>query len=501
MTKEIESISSALFDKIRSRFTNVTLGNEKAKAESDPGKARFFNFTYAGEDGAEFGTVTISLIDETSLKVYFGQNISGEMDREQRKTWYEFLRNLRQFARRNLLTFDTRDINKSNLDLKDVKQQAKADDKFTVDDVPVVESKLYGTPGRPYNSFADKGNTKILIRHQERVNDEVRGSRARKIEEIFLETERGERLLLNHTNLHGAYAMAEHLNHGGDMRDEIAGHINEIVAEMAAMRHFVRSTKHRQFEDHETADMTRAAVHHYDELKRTLRRMRGARGYRSYFESWLPESGAVEDEVDEAALRERFVKKIYDDRFNEALPIVYKAYKKYKTEAAGQMGTELEEWAESVTEGFWDDAPVETNFDFDALQDKMNAPWTTGVDGIDATTELKQIFPGRDLDNLNSSIGHYAIDQGPDADVRPLVKIWLQNHLPDTLAQLSVGQQDGDNDKTNHINPVSPKQAHPNDTYGNTGMDDPVTDPNIPSNMQENKDSLLFLRQLAGLVK
>jgi hypothetical protein len=154
MSKEIESIAAALFDKIRSRFTNITLGNESAKAEADPEKARFFNFTYADGNGSEFGTVTISLIDETSLKVYYGQNISGNMDKDQRKEWYEFLRNLRQFAKRNLLTFDTRDINKSNLEIKDIKQQAKTDDKFTTQDIAVTESRLYGTSR---NSYADMG--------------------------------------------------------------------------------------------------------------------------------------------------------------------------------------------------------------------------------------------------------------------------------------------------------------------------------------------------------
>lgn len=487
MTKEIESISSALFDKIRSRFPGVTLGDEKAKAETDPTKARFFNFTYSGSDGAEFGNVTISLIDETSLKVYFGQNISGEMDREQRKEWYELLRNLRQFARRNLLTFDTRDINKSNLALQDIKQQSKADNTFNSNDVAVTESRLYGTPGRPYNSFADKGNTKILIRHADRINDEVRGSRARKIEEIFLETERGERFLLGHTNLHGAYAMAEHLNHDGDMRDEIAEHINGIVAEMAAMRHFVRSTKHRQFEDQETADMTRAAVHHYDELKRTLRRMRGARGYRSYLETWLPEHSDIEDEVDEAALRERFVKKIYDDRFNEALPIVYKAYKKYKSEAAGQLGSELEEWADSVTEGTW--ARPDSEEKITALVELLKTPLVVGVDGIDAQNKLEPIIGD---DDLNDAIFHLSQDQGPDADATATVKEWLQDKMPQVASEISsVLKTNGRDDQTNWVQPVSPKQAHPNDTYGATSLDEPVTE----------GDDLSFIRTLAGLAK
>ena len=66
MSKEIESVSTALFDKIRSRFPGITLGDEKAKACTDPSKARFFNFTYTGEDGAQFGKVTAQRKDISS---------------------------------------------------------------------------------------------------------------------------------------------------------------------------------------------------------------------------------------------------------------------------------------------------------------------------------------------------------------------------------------------------------------------------------------------------
>ena len=459
------------------------MGDEKAQAATDPETARFFNFTYTGQDGAQFGTVTISLIDETSLKVYFGQNISAEMDREQRKEWYEFLRNLRLFAKRNLLTFDTRDINKSNLELQDVKQQAKTDDAFTTADVPVTESKLYGKGGRPYNSFADKGNTKILIRHKDKVNDEVRGSRARQIQEIFLETERGERFLLNHTNLHGAYAMAEHLNAGGDLHDERAEHIDGIIKEMSAMKHFVRSTKHRQFEDQETADMTCSAVHHYDQLKRTLRQMRGARGYRSYFETWTPaENPLEENDVDVDALRERFVKKIYDDRFTEALPIVYNAYKKYKSEAAGQLGDELAEWANEVTESTW--AKPDSADKIRALRELLKTP----IHASDAQSKLEPLIGS---DELNDGIDQLLRSQGPDADVTPLVKQWMVNNMPNLLDKMEIGNNNSRDAQTNWTAPVSPEESHPNDQYGNTTMDQPVTE----------SDDLDFLRNLAGLVK
>ena len=87
---EIEAVAAALFDKIRTRFPTVTLGDEGAKAVTDPSKARFFNFTYCDKAGTEFGKVSISLIDEESIKVYYGQNISGDMERDQRKDCMNF---------------------------------------------------------------------------------------------------------------------------------------------------------------------------------------------------------------------------------------------------------------------------------------------------------------------------------------------------------------------------------------------------------------------------
>ena len=448
MAKEIESISAALFDKIRSRFANITLGDESAKACSDPAKARFFNFTYSGQDGAEFGKVTISLIDETSLKVYFGQNISGEMDREQRKEWYEFLRNLRQFAKRNLLTFDTRDINKSNLKLQDVKQQAKTDNVSTTDDVTVTESRLYGSTR---SSFEDMGECRLRIHHDGLVNDSVRGDRTRRIKEIFIETARGERFLLNHKNLHGARAMAQHLSHGGEMNDVRGKHIDDMVKEMSAMTAFVRGTKHRQFEDQETADMTRSAVHHYDQLKRTLRQMRGARGYRSYFETFLPAENPLEDiNVDE--LRERFAKKIYNDRFNDALPYVYRAHKQQKESAVPGIASELEEWAEEVYESTW--SKPDSADKITALRELLKTSLPCGIDGIDAQTKLEPIIGD---DELNDDIYSLSQAQGPDADCRAIVKQWLVQMMPNLLKELEFGKHNADT-QTNWAQQTSPQQ-------------------------------------------
>jgi hypothetical protein len=462
--KEIESISAALFDKIRSRFPSVTLGNEKAKAETDPTKARFFNFTYTDDQGNKYTKITISLINETGLKVYYSQNIVADMDMEQRKNWYEFLRNLRQFARRNLLTFDTRDINKSNLALQDVKQQANVDNVSGIDDVvPMSESRMYGTSKF---SYADLGETRLRIQHVGTVSDEVRGDRSRKIEKIFIETSGGERFLVPFKNLHGARAMAQHVGFGGNIRDERGQHICEMVKEMAAMSHFVRSTKRRQFEDQETADMSNAAVQHYEQIKGHLKRMHSPEGFHAYFDCWDPTPGAQDDEVDINALRERFVKKVYDDRFNDALPYVYRAHQMYK-ENLGEYGTSLDEWATKVTESAW--AKPDTAEKVRALRELLKTPILVGINGVDAKYKIEEIIGD---DDLNNAIEQLADSQGPDADATTLVKKWLVDHMPGLLKDLEIGKNNSRDSQTNWAQPVSPASAH-SDEYaaGNTPGD------------------------------
>jgi hypothetical protein len=396
---------------------------------------------------------------------------------------------------RNLLTFDTRDIAKSGLQIHDVKQQAKSDDVAGSDDVRVTESKLYGTPGRPRESVADHGPIKLRIKHHEPVADDVRGSRSRKIESIFLETPAGERFRCAHTSLRAARAQAEHLANGGAMHDEIAECINNMVAEMNAMRHFVRSTKNRQFEDRETADMAKAATKHYLNLQKTLNHLAYKKYYDEFVENYIqPES--IESDTDVDALRERFVKKVYDDRFNAALPIVYREYKRQQS----TLGDELAEWVESIAE---DSGENDSDNRLRALQELCKSPLLAGINGIDAKTDLEPIInnlPGADdLLTKITTAADPTRGQGSDADVRTLIKAWANQNMPEWAADLEFGQHNVDDAHTNWAHPTSPESAHPNDQYGSSGLDDPVTDPNIPTAMQE--DSLDFLRFLSGLKK
>src|SRR5210317_2389748 len=108
------NIATDLFYKIRSRFTGLKLGESTGNITINPENARFFDFDYT-EGDKNIGHVSISIAEPNSMKVYFSNGITEGMDSEQKNNWYNFLRELRMFAKRRLLAFDTRDIAKDNL--------------------------------------------------------------------------------------------------------------------------------------------------------------------------------------------------------------------------------------------------------------------------------------------------------------------------------------------------------------------------------------------------
>lgn len=332
MSREISKISESLFEKIRSRFQDVSLGDEKAQATDDPEKARFFNFDYTSKDGIKFGNVTISLADDSSLKIYFSKNISKKLDDIQRKEWYDFLLGLRMFAKRNMLSFDTRDISRSSLELKDLKTVSKHDKSHDAEDViDLKESKMYGTHRR---SFQNVDNVRLIVNHFQPVDEQNRGARSRYIESIFVETAEGERFKMPFTKLSAARAAARHIANGGKLYDDIGQYIVNIVEEMGNMTHFVRSMRNRQFEDKETGNMVEAAIERYYQLNNQLHQMQGRNGYKRFIENFTVSTQEQLNEVDVDGLKEKFVKKVFDERLLTALPYVHKAYEMRKQRQA-----------------------------------------------------------------------------------------------------------------------------------------------------------------------
>jgi hypothetical protein len=79
----------------------------------------------------------------------FSQKLFDSEDSSSKSNWFDFLKELRQFAKKRMLNFDTRDITKSNLD--------KRDYQYLSTEKQMSESKLYGTSR---TSFQDIGSAR-----------------------------------------------------------------------------------------------------------------------------------------------------------------------------------------------------------------------------------------------------------------------------------------------------------------------------------------------------
>jgi hypothetical protein len=177
------------------------------------------------------------------------------------------------------------------------------------------------------------------------------------------------------------------------------------------------------------------------------------------------------------SLRERFVKKVYNDKFDEALPYVYRAHLKKQRGADTGMSQEFAEWAEAVSEGTWQ--LPDSDEEIDQLDKLMDAPISAGADGSNASGVLYDIIGD---DSLFDDIYQMATEQGPDTDIRPLIINWLQdNGFPELAARYTTNYEQ------------SPEVETPNQTHGATTMDEPV--------VSEQADPLDFIKSLAGLIK
>ena len=219
--KNLETIADELFHKIRGRFPKITVGNEAAEVVNKPKEARFFEFDFA--NGKK---VSVS-IDQKALTVMYGQNLFSEDEHVLKSKWFDFLKELRVFAKKRMLNFDTRDITKTNLD--------KRDYEYLSTEKQMSESKMYGTSR---TSYQDVGTARLVVKHAGPVNHENAAGRTQNVHSIYIESEAGERFKYPLRHLNGARAMAMHVSEGGNAYDDFGKHITGLSEELNKLRKF-----------------------------------------------------------------------------------------------------------------------------------------------------------------------------------------------------------------------------------------------------------------------
>ena len=331
------NIATDLFYKIRSRFQGLKLGAETGQITINPEEARFFDFDYM-EGETPIGHVSISLAEPNSMKVYFSHGISEGMDDNQKNNWYGFLKELRQFAKRRLLSFDTRDIAKDNLDKRDYqflsqnaqpKQTSNNTIQKPVGESIMAESNMYGSKTMSYQKLMD---TRLIIKHNQAVMDDTQpGARTRHIGALFVENQDGERFKYPFVHLAGARAMQRHVANGGVPYDDIGKSIIGMSEEIAQLRSFGNYVVRNDLMNSDTNSVVERSTEYLNSLREQIKALAKQSRYEAYRENFQAyDSEEIPQDVVED-FTEKFTVKSFKEDIASVFPVLYRLMKEGNT--------------------------------------------------------------------------------------------------------------------------------------------------------------------------
>jgi hypothetical protein len=326
--KDLNTIGEELFDKIRGRFPSVTIGGEDGKTTNEPTDARFFDFEYQ-ESGRPLGNVSVSISEDDGLTVIYSKDIVANEDSATKNTWFEFLKDLRQFSKKRLMDFDVRDITKSNLTKRDYKFLANR----RFGDSNMNESKLYGTARTSYQKV---GEARIMIKHTENVNLEASNPRTKKIGTIYIESAGGERFKYPFKHLSGARAMARHVAEGGNLYDDFGSHIIGLSEEMSKLRKFKSYMGRSAVMAESLSEYVDVVKDRINTVRKTITSLQKPKFYAEAFAAY--EAPILEDVPADVA--ENWTDQLTIKQFNEELADVFPYIYKLVSEAtkAAELG-------------------------------------------------------------------------------------------------------------------------------------------------------------------
>ena len=327
--KNLDLIAEELFNKIRGRFPSVTIGDSEGKVTNVPKDARFFDFDYK-EGSKSLGKVSVS-VSENGVEVMYSDNFVENEDEYTKDKWYNFLKELRQFSKKRLLKFDTRNINKSNLDRRDYNFLAT---NRTGDDT-MTESKMYGTSKTSYQNV---GEARIAIKHSKPVNTESVTGRIQNISAIYIESADGERFKYPFKHLNGARAMAMHVSEGGKPYDDFGSHITGLSEELNSLKKFKSYMNRSSVMAEGLSGYVLPVNERLEAIKKTISSLQKESSYRTAFEGF--EKPVFEDIPADVA--ENWIDQLTIRQFNEELKDVFPYVYRLVSEAtlAEELGPE-----------------------------------------------------------------------------------------------------------------------------------------------------------------
>ena len=367
--------SQDLFNKIRSQFSNIRLGDENGAATADPKEAVFFEFEFE-EDADTFGSVSISLAEDNSMKVYYNRDLVSKIDEDSKDEWYAFLKELKDFAVEHQMGFDVRDITKNNLTKQDYENLADTNKTVNTDEMSEELSRITklagvneGLTGSAKRSYENLDKTKLIIRHKGKVDETVPGARSRQIQSLYIENEDGERFKYPLTHLAGARAMVRHVANGGRPHDEFGQHIIQTSEDIAKLNSFSRYVGNKDQLNDNAGDIIEQTKLKLENLREYMRNLSKQSHYENASKDFKTAEEQILDDETVAKLREKFTMTNLDKRVEDAFPLINKVMSELEATKEEEPVNELDPGDEPI------DAPIQPPVDHGAVvQSFLNDP-------------------------------------------------------------------------------------------------------------------------------
>lgn len=334
MASDNANFNRDLYDLLKVRGYHPVPLDSKNQRVNAPQEADVIQFVFT-KDGKDYGKVWISIDKSQQLTLYYDNEQEDSPNDvtpgvEYDDTWTGLLKNIKKWAMRRQIDFDLENKDRLGDDMRQ-REHYKMKEKL---------GEGYHSMGKKASYNDGVPSVKIVLQHTR--NIEEGEQRFRNVSRIFVENTDGERFLLPTTRPGIARVYARHIAEGGTPYDERGKHITSLVEEYNQMAGFVRATRNGQFNE-STQSLVNEGISHYTNLRETLSKMTGLRGYNNYFESWTP--ALMEDDGDNSAINELFVQETLDPRIESVMPILSRLHKK-----VNEMNevNELAEWADSV---------------------------------------------------------------------------------------------------------------------------------------------------------
>jgi LysM repeat protein len=309
--KNLNNVAQQLFNQIRGRFPSVEIGDAAGNVTNEPTAARFFEFEYESA-GKKLGKINASIDEQDGLVLMFNKDFLEDAIGSQRDTWFDFLKGMRSFAKKRLMKFEVRDINRSNL--------TKRDFKFLATNRPgettMAESKMYGTNKTSYQKV---GNARIAIKHNAAINVESANNRTKNIGNIYIESAEGERFKYPFKHLSGARAMARHVAEGGNAYDDFGKHITNMSEELSKLRKFKTYMGRSAVMAESLSGYMDVVNERINSVRKTVQNIQKESHYKHAFENFSPSKKTeVPDDI-----KENWIDQLTIKQFNEELADVF----------------------------------------------------------------------------------------------------------------------------------------------------------------------------------